>query len=103
MKYKNFSIDFFGTKFRIEFVDDMILIDDKGCWGITDSVKGIIKVATTANGRQLSQEEIRLTLYHELVHAIFFAGLYHGSNEDEPLVEWLAKCLNQLYKKGVFK
>jgi hypothetical protein len=35
---------------------------------------------------------------HEIVHAILDEGQYGEISSNEPLVEWLAKCLIQLNK-----
>ena len=35
------------------------------------------------------------------MHAIFDAGDYHSCNDDEPLVEWCARCIYHLKKQGI--
>lgn len=42
-----------------------------------------------------------VSFLHEIVHAILNEGQYSGSSDDEPLVEWLAKCLKHLKDQKV--
>lgn len=44
----------------------------------------------------MDKSEAKITLIHELIHAILDEGQYHGSSADEPMVEWLARCLKSL-------
>lgn len=53
------------------------------------------------DGKPYSKDIIRTTLLHELMHAIFGSGQYWNANDNENLVEWCAKCLNEIFKKGV--
>ena len=41
-------------------------------------------------------------MLHELTHSILDTGGYNNSSSDEPLVEWIARCLNSLLKQNVF-
>ena len=98
-------IDLFGTKWRVKFVDHIIK-DDNGdtFWGRTNHSKGLIEVGTVdSDGRKLSNEELRLTLLHEIMHAVFGTGQYWSMNDDEPLVEWCARCLNSIYKSKILE
>ena len=62
-----------------------------------------IEVSTKSeNGLNLTPRTINITLLHELVHAIFASGMYQET-QDEPLVEWVAKCIYSLYEQGFFK
>ena len=51
---------------------------------------------------ELSIDTKRLVLFHELVHVIFANGCYKKENDNEPLVEWLAKCLSELDSANIF-
>ena len=44
----------------------------------------------------MDKSEAKITLLHELIHAILDEGQYHNSSENEPMVEWLARCLKSL-------
>lgn len=107
MKLK--KIDVFGSEFNIKYVDKITSnkedsSDDSFWCGLTDPVERTILVATKSNdGRLFSEYEIEDTLFHEVIHAVLTEGGYLRENGDEPLVEWLAKCLRTLKKQGLFK
>ena len=52
-------------------------------------------------GKPFTKDTIRTTLFHELMHAIFSSGQYWNANDNENLVEWCAKCLNEIFKKRI--
>ena len=54
-------------------------------------------------GKPFTKDTIRITLFHELMHAMFGCGQYWDENDNEKLVEWCAKCLNEIFKKGIVK
>ena len=101
-KLHNKKIDIFGTKYTIKIVDriedDNIIYD-----GSTYHDSHIIKIAKYVNNNKISNEEMTRTLLHEINHAIFTAGQYFNSNDDEPLVEWIARCYHSLiFKQKLF-
>ena len=60
-----------------------------------------IKIATkTTDGKSLSEKTIKLTLLHEIMHAICGTGQYNAYSEDEPFIEWLANCIYSLKQQG---
>lgn len=95
------EFDLFGTKWTIEYLDE--IKDEKDCYlyGDTDPVKKHIRIARTMRGVALRESELNVTLYHELFHAVFSEGYYFNPNEDEPMVEWCAKCLRTLVDQKV--
>lgn len=99
LKYK---IDILGDKYTVEFVDKVFNSEDKWVFGLTctDQLKILISTCTEDNV-PLTKEQIRITLLHEIAHAICFAGCYIGYGEDEPFVEFIAKSLNSLIKQKV--
>lgn len=104
MELKNKSIDLFGTIYKIKIVDNIKIEGSNGTeypLGLTDSVNHIISIASYVEDTKVPKNEMELTLLHELVHAIFITGQYFEENENEPLVEWTARCLNQLIKKNI--
>lgn len=60
-----------------------------------------IEVAKKLDKIKVSIEEQRLTLLHELFHAILKEGQYLSCADDEPLVEWLARSINEAIKKKI--
>lgn len=105
MKFKDTKIKIFDEEYQLKYVDEVNyenMNESTFYWGITNSTTKEIQVATKdINGNQLKDSQIKNTLYHELLHAIFSEGCYLASNNDEPLVEWTAKCLTSLNKQGV--
>ena len=99
MKEKKF--DLFGTVYTIKELD--VVKDEKGIelYGMCKGSAKEILIAKTINGVVIKPEEKRISLLHECLHAIFGTGCYGGSNEDEPLVEWCARCINSLIKQKI--
>lgn len=108
MELKDRRVDFFGTKYWLRFMDHIPNntvpgYDDASCLdGVTNHSGRFIWIATRdCNGNKLNREEIELTVYHELVHAILMQGQYGDLCGNEPLVEWLAKNVRSLVKQKV--
>lgn len=100
------KVDIFGTKYKIKYVDRVPLQEgdssDAFYWGICDYDAKTISVATkNRRGKDLSEDDIKLNLLHELIHSFLGEGQYHCQNGDEPLVEWLAKCVRAAIKQNV--
>lgn len=101
MKYKNFKFDLFGDTYKVIY-KDKTFHKDQYVLGQTNTVKNIIYISTKdEDGKELPDSVILTTLYHEIFHAILFVGQYNSCGEDEPLVEWQARCLNALIKQNV--
>ena len=99
------KFDLFGAEYAIKHVKD-IEKNSKDeemecCYGLSNSVRKEITIADEVDGVKISDDEKRLTLLHELMHVIFIEGAYNSCTNDEPLVEWCAKCLNSLIKQKV--
>lgn len=100
MKSKTFDI--FGKEYTLDYVDEIHNEDDNGItYGLTNHPEGTIHIATKPKGYKLKPKDIEITKLHEIMHAIFDAGDYHNCNDDEPLVEWCARCIYSLRKQGV--
>lgn len=103
IELKNKKMNLFGTEWRIRF-EEKVLDPESGreIYGITyRGANNVITIAKTIYGQKINDKEIKLTLLHELMHAVFITGQYNNSNDDEPLVEWCARCLYQLIDKKV--
>ena len=102
-KLHNKKIDIFGTKYTIKIVDKL-QNGDAIYTGSTYHDSRIIKIAKYVNEAKMSNEEMTRTLLHEINHAILASGQYLDSNNDEPLVEWIAKCYYSiLFNQKIFK
>lgn len=102
MELKNKSFNIFGTKYRIKFVDNVL--NEEGDWTygkINTHSKEIQVSIKLSNGKDMQENEILITLYHEIIHAILSAGQYINSCNDEPLVEWLARCILSLKNQKI--
>lgn len=95
---KDRSIDFYGSKWRVKFVDKIQVEDNSNIDGLTDSTNRIIAIDKTQ-----ADNELQITMLHELIHSMLNTGQYLNSSKDEPMVEWLARCFYALIKQGVFE
>lgn len=94
---KSIKFEIFGTIWTIRYQDRIESEGESFIFGHTDSVGKVITVATKdRNNEDLLEREIELTTLHEIIHALMLEGQYNNTSEDEPLVEWLAKCLLSL-------
>lgn len=100
MKEKSYNL--FGSTWIIQFVDEVVDENDKWLFGETESPSRVITVSTKKpDGSKLSKDEIELTVLHEIVHSIFQTGQYMSCDNDEPLVEWTARCLKALKEQHI--
>ena len=102
MELKNKSFNIFGTKYRIKFVDNVLNEEGDWTYGKIDTHSKEIQVSIKlSNGKDVEENEILITLYHEIIHAILLTGQYTNSSSDEPLVEWLARCILSLKNQKI--
>ena len=91
-KLHNKKIDIFGTKYTIKIVDR--IEDENGQYrGMSYHGKHIIELARYADNVRIRDNEIIETLLHEINNAILATGQYLNFNDDEPLVERIARLL----------
>lgn len=104
MDMKNKTINIFGSRYKIKYIDKVYDDDNNWIYGKVDySNKEILISVLREDNKQVQKEEIELTTYHELTHAILMAGQYMSCSNDEPLVEWIARCMVSLKKQGIYK
>ena len=102
MELKNKSFNIFGSKYRIKFVDNVLNEEGDWIYGKIDTYSKEIQVSIKlSNGKDVQENEILITLYHEIIHAILLTGQYINSCNDEPLVEWLARCILSLKNQKI--
>ena len=102
MELKNKSFNIFGSKYRIKFVDNVLNEEGDWTYGKIDTHSKEIQVSIKlSNGKDVQENEILITLYHEIIHAILLTGQYVNSSSDEPLVEWLARCILSLKNQKI--
>ena len=104
---KDFKIKIIDRIWHIKFVEHIPEkydpepdITNKELYGVTiDSTNKIFIATKNSNNVSLDKNSILTCLFHELTHAILINGMYLGSNNDECLVEWLAKNWLEIFKK----
>lgn len=102
MDMKNKTINIFGSKYKIKYIDKVY--DEEGNWiyGKVDTSNKEILISTLLHDdKPVQREEAEISLYHEIYHAILITGQYMQCSNDEPLVEWLARCTYSLIKQNV--
>lgn len=104
-KYKNFKFDFFGDTIQVKFFDKVTDMDGNWIFGNASYDDCTINCSTiNCSGRPLTENQIKNTLIHEAIHIILQSGQYFEENNNEALVEWLAKgILTIVDKQNFFK
>lgn len=95
----------FSSPWTIKFKENVFtqLEDGREVWafGTAEPSKRRINISLkTEDGICIPPSELRLTILHEVLHAFLVTGQYLQANSDEPLVEWLARCVNQLIESN---
>ena len=114
---KEKKINLLGTEYTIKIVDrisndnelfynsnsyDHNNNNDSFIEGECNNAERCLTIATRKiNGDFLSEFDFKKNLWHELVHSFLSEGQYLDSNRDEPLVEWLARCIVSVISQGV--
>ncbi len=96
------KLELFGTTWKIKYVDKLIHEDGHEIYGEVDNANKTILIANKLYGKNVKESEKQLSLLHELVHAFFITGQYYEEWDNEPLVEWMARCINQCIKSKIF-
>lgn len=99
----DFYFKIFNNTWTVSFIDNFNEEVDKDIckFGDTNYETNKIRVATkTKDGLPLPESTVKITLLHEMIHAILGDGQYNNCNDDEPLVEWLANCLYSIKEQG---
>lgn len=101
-KKKTFNL--FGVKIKIVYQDNSV--DEKGNWlyGYTKYLADLTEIYLSTkdkDGKKLTEDSILRTLRHELFHTILSRGMYFDECNNEPMIEWLALCTDELNKQGL--
>lgn len=97
MKNRKIKID--GVPHSIKYVEEIETGNpDKFAFGRSNSIYDTIYIATKyPNGKDMPKQQMELTYYHELLHAMFNQGQYE---DNENLIEYLAKRLYELKRQN---
>lgn len=103
MEFKNRKFKIFDSIWSIKFENKHFKAEDDGTiFGETYPNTRTIRISLKdINGNPYKEDNVRVTVLHELFHAIFFEGQYLSEYNDEPIVEWSAKCLNSLINQHI--
>lgn len=110
MEYKDCKINLFNIIYSIKFVDEIKdeTSEKEGTsypYGMTNFRSKIIIIAKKDHysGRAFTKDEISITLLHEILHAVSSEGMYTDINDNEPFIDWAAKCLHNIIKNGTLR
>ena len=98
---KHFQL--FGEKWTIKVLDKLVDEDDgHEYFGLSQRcARNAIKIGKTLRNVEITEETLEITLLHELMHAICDSGQYFDISQNEPFIEWTAKCLHSLKKQKI--
>ena len=101
---KDFKFNIFGEEYKVSFKDTVEFDNCDFTWGVSDAVYKQLEIAENyPNGDKINKEEIIRTILHELLHMILDEGMYWEEGKNEPLVEWVSKCLYDImFKQKIF-
>ena len=99
----DFYFKIFNSTWTVTFIDSFKEETKEGefKFGDTNYELNRIRIATkTKEGQPLAEKTIKLTVLHEIIHAICGVGQYNAYSEDEPFIEWLANCIYSIKEQG---
>ena len=99
----DFYFKIFNTTWTVSFIDNFNDEAKEGefMFGDTNYELNKIRIATkTKEGQPLAEKTIKLTVLHEIMHAICGVGQYNDYSNDEPFIEWLANCIYSIKEQG---
>lgn len=104
MNTKNRKFEIYKSKWNLEFVDSVETFgDEEFRYGECDTLKKTIRIALKDNdGGDIDKRDVDVTIAHEFIHCMLDEGGYNEISANEPLVEWLAKCVVDLKEQGIF-
>lgn len=70
-KYTNFDLNVFGLKIPVLFTSDTLVVDGKACYGHYNNEDGK-ELITVYTGEGTSRNQIMITVFHELLHSVFY-------------------------------
>lgn len=102
MDFKKRNIKIGHSTYKVQYMDKIPVVEGEGFrFGEINTADKLISVATQKpNKKKFSEDQLKTTYYHELIHGILGEGQYLSESNNEPLVEWLAYCFVQLSKQN---
>ena len=102
VEQKKFKV--FGEPWKIQWTKCIVCPNNPEMWrfGETNNATHTIRISQeSVEGIPVPERTQELTKMHELVHVILDEGQYLEESQNEPLVEWIAKCLVSLKEQNV--
>lgn len=102
METKDRQIKIGNSRWKVKY-KDALSSEDKEIFyfGLSDFIHKEIRLSTKLpDNKIMDKDTLQETYYHEIIHSILNEGQYKEVSKDEPLVEWIAKCLLQLKKQN---
>lgn len=99
-KYEDFTFELFGDSIDVCFHDMVYSDEDPNHWifGNSNYAEQVINLSTNRpSGKPLSSAQIKQTFIHECIHIMLESGQFYEESYNEALVEWMAKCINQMF------
>ena len=97
------KVNIFGTEYTIKYVDSIKSEDNLVTDGLCDPANRTITIVTKQpNNNLISKQDVNKNTLHELIHAFLDEGQYLEYSDNEPLIEWLARCFYSILKQDVF-
>lgn len=102
MEIKNRQIKIGNSRWKVKLEESMLGEDGESFYfGTSDATYKEIKLSTKLpDNTKINNDSLQETYYHEILHSILNEGQYNEESDNEPLVEWIAKCLLQLKKQN---
>ena len=102
MEIKNRQIKIGNSKWKIKLEESMLSEDKESFYfGMSNAIYKEIKLSTKLpDNTKVNNDSLQETYYHEILHSILNEGQYKEESDNEPLIEWIAKCLLQLKKQN---
>lgn len=99
-KYEDFTFELFGDSIDVCFHDMVHSDEDSNHWifGNSNYAEQVINLSINRpSGKPLSPAQIKQTFIHECIHIMLESGQFYEESYNEALVEWMAKCINQMF------
>lgn len=99
-KYEDFTFELFGDSIDVCFHDMVHSDEDPNHWifGNSNYAEQVINLSINRpSGKPLSPAQIKQTFIHECIHIMLESGQFYEESYNEALVEWMAKCINQMF------
>lgn len=97
------KFQFFGNIITVIFEHLVKIDDDNVVLGYAEPWTYVIHVSLyDPHDNPIPEKQIKTTIVHEMVHLFLDSGEYGKYSNNEPMVEWLAKCITEMLSNSKF-